>query len=198
MADLRPDAVFGALRYRHPLLIQIMFPAIAAVLLLIGFMPTAPGERDATAFMLVFCGLLALFYVLPWVRRVDVAATTREGLVLRPLFGSRTVTVSWSHVEAVVVWSQGMGLRKQTFIGVERSELAPQLPHEVRQGRLSRGLNRALLPVGVELANASVMSGRMDYRALATLLAQASAQVPVVDARRSDRAVVAPLEASAR
>ncbi|MEU6860940.1 hypothetical protein AB0B28_18950 [Glycomyces sp. NPDC046736] len=182
MARLLPTPVFGSIRYRHGATMHSVL-ATAVILAVLAFIPNSEG--DLKPWVLPFAAVGLAFYLYPLVRRTKVVATSAEGVELQTFVGARRTFVAWRDVEAVVLWRQPGGMAKQTFVGVERTQDAPPLPREAKQGLVTVKTDPAALPPGISarLASASVPAGRIDPGALATLIAAASAEVPVVDAQ---------------
>ena len=185
MALLKPAPGFGSVHYRHgrsmrPILV------VVGILALLAFMPIEnPNAGDPKPILLSFAALGLAFYLYPLLRPADVVTTSPEGIELRAFIGSQRTFVAWDDIQAVVLWKQPAGRTRHDLIGIERTPGAPPLARELQQGTFSRSIDQAMLPPGVSLplANTSIAAGRIDPEALANLIARASAQVPVVDAR---------------
>ncbi|MCD0444128.1 hypothetical protein LO763_10880 [Glycomyces sp. A-F 0318] len=185
MAALVPDPIFGSIRYRHGAAMNMLL-VLLALMTILAFMPNNdPNGRDPKLILLPFVVTGLAFYLYPLVRRTNVVTTSAEGIELRLFIGLRRTFIPWRDVKTVVLWERQAGAAKQSFIGIERTPTASPLPREAKQNRVTRALGASPLPMGVSraLANTSVVSGRIDVQALTRLIASATAEVPVVDAR---------------
>jgi hypothetical protein len=178
-ADPAYQVRFGLVR-RDKLLIPSSMVFLAVGGLMVGENPVM-----GVASMLLGGGYLALRLITVLSRRValrvDVTGVTLGAVPPWPR--THTATVSWSDIEAVVLWRQAAGSTSVQYLGLQRRAGLAPLPGSVRSGLLKKLTSWSVpsdIPVQTAIDSRPVSFWRLDEQRLAEAINQFAPGVELV------------------